>query len=183
MVNFIKKVIKDKRGEGEGWLVLACIIVAIILIGVATWGGCYLFGSPSYETVTRFTYSIDGGQTYKEGLQEIAVGDSYYMCIEMQVIASKDKNNKDTVAKVVIPKTEIVDCYLDDYPGTKIQGKEDTINGVTTYEFKVPSSTAPLKYRVIFECTASQQGRQTMEVIYDDNVSPTWDKTETIKYI
>lgn len=180
-MNGLKKVWKDERGNTG--LIIGIIIIAIVVIAGLIFGGIYLFSKPSYEAVTKFTYSTDGGMSYREGIQEVEVGDTYYMCIEMQVVASKDKNAEEIVAKVIIPKTEIVDCYLDDYPGTKITGQEDAINSIITYEFKVPSSTAPGKFRVIFECKAAQEGRHTMEVIYDDNLSQVWDKTETIKYI
>lgn len=163
--------------------IIGSVIVGIIIILGAVFGGLYLWQKPSYEAVTKVSYSTDGGYTYREGVQEIGVGATYYMCIEMQVVASKDRNAEEIVAKVVIPQTQIVDCYLDDYPGTKITGVEDSINNIITYEFKVPSSTAPSKFRVIYECIASQEGRHTIEVIYDDNLSPSWDKTETIKYI
>ena len=180
-MNGLKKVWKDERGDTKGLIIGIIIITIVVIVGLSS--GVYLFSKPSYEAVTKFTYSTDGGMSYREGIQEVEVGDTYYMCIEMQVVASKDNNAEEIVAKVIIPKTEIVDCYLDDYPGTKITGQEDAINSIITYEFKVPSSTAPGKFRVIFECKAAQEGRHTMEVIYDDNLSQVWDKTETIKYI
>jgi hypothetical protein len=157
--------------------------LVIVVVVVCVFGGTWLFSKPSYETVTKFTYSVDGGTSYREGLQEINVGATYYLCVEMQVVASKDRNAEEIVAQVIIPKTKIVDCYLDDYPGTKITGAEDSINGIITYEFKLPSSTEPSKFRVIFECIASQEGRYTIEVKYDDRISDAWDKTETIKYV
>lgn len=181
MKKAIKTFWKDERGNAR--LILGIIVIAIVVVVACVFGAIYLWGKPSYEAVTKFTYSTDGGLSYREGIQEVEVGDTYYMCIEMQVISSKDMNNEEITAKVIIPKTKVVDCYLDDYPGTKITGQEDVINNIITYEFKVPSSTAPGKFRVIFECKASQEGRHTMEVIYDDNLSSSWDKTETIKYI
>jgi hypothetical protein len=163
------------------WVLLGTIVCAVVVVCI--FGGIWLFSKPSYETVTKFTYSVDGGTSYREGLQEINVGETYYLCIEMQVVASKDRNAEEIVAQVIIPKTKIVDCYLDDYPGTKITGAEDSINGIITYEFNLPSSTEPSKFRVIFECVASQEGRYTIEVKYDDRISDAWDKTETIKYV
>lgn len=170
-------------GKGKLSIILSSVVVGIVIVLGAVFGGLYLWGKPTYEAVTKISYSTDGGYSYREGLQEITVGETYYMCIEMQVVASKDRNAEEIAAKVIIPQTQIVDCYLDDYPGTKITGVEDSINNIITYEFKVPSSTAPGKFRVIFECIASQEGRHTIEVVYDDNLSSAWDKTETIKYV
>lgn len=165
-------------------LMIAGIILGVALVAVgAVFLGMWLFTAPSYETVTKIAYSTDGGNSYREGTQEISVGATYYMSIEMQAVASKDRNAEDVTVQVKIPQTKIVDCYLDDYPGTKITGQEDALNGIITYEFKVPSSTVPSKFRVIFECIASQAGKHTIEIVYDDKVDPAWDRTETIKYI
>lgn len=168
---------------GKIKIIIGSIIIGIVIIVGAIFAGLYFGTKPKYEAVTRILYSTDGGYNYREGVQEIEVGDAYYMCIEMQVVASKDRNAEEIVAKVIIPQTQIVDCYLDDYPGTKITGVEDSLNSIITYEFKIPSSTAPSKFRVIFECVASQKGKHTIEIIYDDKLSTAWDKTETIKYI
>ena len=36
-----------------------------------------------YEAHTRFLYSVDGGNTFKETLQEVPVNSTYYLAVEM----------------------------------------------------------------------------------------------------
>ena len=52
-----------------------------------------------------------------------------------------------------------------------------------SYDFNVVAATSPMKFRVVFECKPLTEGRTKVEVVYDDNVSPNWDATGTIKYV
>lgn len=176
-----KGLIKDQRGEGG--LVLGIIVIVIVVIIGLVWGGIYLFKPASYETVTKISYSTDGGYNYREGIQEIDTSQEYYMCIEMQVVASKDVNAKTIKATITLEQTEVVSCYLDDHPGQSITGETDNINHTITYKFDVPSSTAPSKFRVIFRCVPTTTGDFKTVVSYDDRVAPAWDKTENIRYV
>lgn len=138
----------------------------------------------NYQADTRFLYSLDGGQSWSETIQEIPVNKTYYLAVEMQVIQSeKTKDEKTVVASVTIPSTTVLDCYLDDHPGVSITGKEDSVNHNITYDFNLVAGTSPSKFRAVFECKPLQEGRAQVEVDYDDNVKPEWDQTAVIKYV
>lgn len=164
-------------------IIVASIVVGIVVVVGGVLGGIFLFKPAKYETVTKISYSTDGGYNYREGVQEIDVNQEYYMCIEMQIVASKDINAKTIKATIMLEQTEVVSCYLDDHPGQAITGESDPINHTITYRFDIPSSIAPSKFRVIFRCTPTATGNFTTVVSYDENVAPAWDKTENIRYI
>lgn len=137
-----------------------------------------------FQASTRFLYSTDGGQSWSETIQEVPVGETYWLAIEMQV--SQDEESKDeniVVATITIPNTDVLDCYLDDHPGTSITGNVDSANNSVSYDFNIVASTTPEKFRVVFECQPIDTGRSRVEVIYDDNVSENWDATGTIRYV
>ena len=178
-----KNFFKDQRGDVEGGFILGCIVIGIIVVVGIIWGAITLFAAPKYETITKITYSTDGGYNYREGIQEINVNQEYYMCIEMQILASKDNTAKTIKTTIVVEYTSVVSCYLDDHPGQPITGQQDNINNTITYQFDVPASTAPAKFRVIFRCIPAAVGTFQTVVMYDDNIDPAWDKTENIRYV
>ena len=138
----------------------------------------------TYQASTRFLYSTDGGSSWSETIQEIPINTTYYLAVEMQV--SQSENTKDermVVATITIPSTTVLDCYLDDHPGIKITGKTDAVTNSISYDFNIVAGTSPSKFRVVFECIPLSEGRATVEVVYDDNVSPNWDASGTIKYV
>lgn len=138
----------------------------------------------TYEASTRFLYSTDGGNSWSETVQELPVNKTYYLAIEMQVAQSESTKEEKTVkATITIPSTTVLDCYLDDHPGTSITGKTDAVTKGVSYDFNIVAGTSPSKFRVVFECEPLEEGRTKVEVVYDDLVSPTWDATGTIKYV
>ena len=109
---------------------------------------------------------------------------TYYLAVEMQVSQSEStKDEKTVVATITIPSTTVLDCYLDDHPGVSITGKTDAVTNSVSYDFNVVAGISPIKFRVVFECKPLSEGRTRVEVVYDDNVSPDWDATGTIKYV
>ena len=137
-----------------------------------------------YQATTRFLYSQDGGITWSETIQEIPVDTTYYLAVEMQVSQSEEtKDEKTVVATITIPNTTVQDCYLDDHPGVSITGKVDAATNSVSYDFNIVAATSPSKFRVVFECIPLGEGRSKVEVVYDDNVSDSWDTTGTIKYV
>ena len=137
-----------------------------------------------YQATTRFLYSQDGGITWSETIQEIPVDTTYYLAVEMQVSQSEEtKDEKTVVATITIPNTTVQDCYLDDHPGVSITGKVDAVTNSVSYDFNIVAATSPSKFRVVFECIPLGEGRSKVEVVYDDNVSDSWDTTGTIKYV
>lgn len=138
----------------------------------------------TYQASTRFLYSTDGGNSWSETIQEIPVNTTYYLAVEMQVSQSENsKEEKTVVATITIPSTTVLDCFLDDHPGVSITGKTDAMTNSVSYDFNVVAATSPMKFRVVFECKPLTEGRTKVEVVYDDNVSPNWDATGTIKYV
>ncbi len=74
-----------------------------------------------FEPQTRFLYSMDGGTTWSETIQEVPIKSTYYLAIEMQISQSEQTNDEQViVATITIPSTNVVDCYLDDHPGVSI---------------------------------------------------------------
>lgn len=137
-----------------------------------------------YQANTRFLYSVNGGTNWSETIQEVEVNMTYYLAIEMQVVQSKETNEEKIVkADITIPNTRVLDCYLDDHPGVSITGVPDPINNSITYQFNIVAGVSPAKFRVLFECTPLAEGKASIYVVYDDNVSPSWDATGTIKYV
>ena len=137
-----------------------------------------------YQANTRFLYSTNAGTNWSETIQEVAVNSTYYLAIEMQVVQSKETKDEKTVkAEITIPDTNVLDCYLDDHPGVTITGIPDPIKNNITYQFDVVAGISPAKFRVVFECTPLSEGKASIYVVYDDNVSPSWDATGTIKYV
>lgn len=149
-----------------------------------TISGIFKKSEITYQASTRFLYSTDGGSSWSETVQEIPVNTTYYLAVEMQVAQSENtKDEKTVVATVTIPSTTVLDCYLDDHPGVSITGKTDAVTNSVSYDFNVVAGTSPSKFRVVFECKPLSEGRAKVEVVYDDNVSPNWDATGTIKYV
>lgn len=137
-----------------------------------------------YEAHTRFLYSVDGGNTFKETLQEVPVNSTYYLAVEMQVVQSAETDKEMvTVATITIPNTNVVDCYLDDHPGVTVNGTTNTLDNSISYKFNIVAGTSPSKFRVVFECKPLAEGKASILVQYDDLVSESWDATGTIKYV
>lgn len=138
----------------------------------------------TYQASTRFLYSTDGGASWSETIQEIPINTTYYLAVEMQVSQSEEtKEEKTVVSTITIPSTNVLDCYLDDHPGVSITGKEDAETNSISYNFNIVAGTSPSKFRVVFECKPISEGRTEVQVVYDDNVSDSWDASGTIKYV
>ena len=157
-----------------------CIFALLMPLSVS---GCGT-NLKNYTPATRFFYSKDGGSTWSETIQEVPVRKTYYLSVEMAVSRSTGLLvSKEVVVEIKIPGTDILDCYLDDHPGTTITGETDPLDNSVTYTFTLLASTNPDTYRVIFECMPLDVGRTTIQVTYDDKIPEQYDETSTIKYI
>lgn len=137
-----------------------------------------------YQADTKFMYSLDGGESWSETIQEVPINATYYLAVEMQVSQSEEtKEEKKVVATITIPQTSVLDCYLDDHPGVSITGQEDAVTKSISYPFDIVAGTSPSKFRVIFECKPLETGKAEVQVVYDDKVDSAWDKTGKIKYV
>ena len=170
------------------------VFVAMLMSSVMLTGCDNAIGRPfsnifskseiTYQATTRFLYSTDGGKQWSETIQEIPVNTTYYLAVEMQVVQSEEtKDEKTVVSTITIPNTTVQDCYLDDHPGVSITGNVDAATNSVSYDFNIVAGTSPSKFRVVFECKPLSEGRAKVEVVYDDNVSDSWDATGTIKYV
>ena len=138
----------------------------------------------TYQADTRFLYSLDGGVSWSQTIQEIPVNETYYLAIEMQVSQSETtKDEQKVVATITIPETDVLDCYLDDHPGVSITGKKDVVTNSVSYDFDIIAGISPSKFRVVFECKPISEGRAEVVVVYDDKVDAAWDCTGKIKYV
>lgn len=170
-------------------------LLAVMVLSVSLLTGCdntftrtvsnvFSDSDITYQATTRFLYSTDGGNQWSETIQEIPVNTTYYLAVEMQVSQSEEtKEEKTVVATITIPNTTVQDCYLDDHPGVSITGNVDAATNSVSYDFNIVAGTSPSKFRVVFECKPLGEGRAQVEVVYDDNVSDSWDATGTIKYV
>ena len=112
-----------------------------------------------FEPQTRFLYSMDGGTTWSETIQEVPIKSTYYLAIEMQISQSEQTNDEQViVATITIPSTNVVDCYLDDHPGVSITGNTDSVTGAVSYNFNIVAGVEPKKFRVVFECIPMEKG-------------------------
>ena len=153
-------------------------VVAVLLVAALSLS----LTACSFFEDTSFGRGVSG--IWSETVQEIPVNMTYYLAVEMQVSQSENtKDEKTVVATITIPSTTVLDCYLDDHPGVSITGKTDAVTNSVSYDFNVVAGTSPIKFRVVFECKPLNEGRTKVEVVYDDNVSPNWDATGTIKYV
>lgn len=173
------------------------LALSLSLIGAVTLTGCdnkltrwfsktFGEGGVIYQADTKFMYSLDGGTSWSQTIQEIPVDTTYYLAVEMQVTQSEEtKDEKKVVATITIPqpKTDVLDCQLDDYPGVSITGTEDAAAETISYDFDVIAGVTPHKFRVVFECKAREEGKTKVEVVYDDSVDSSWDQTGSIKYV
>lgn len=154
------------------------------LLGLCAIAATSCDGDVIYQANTRFLYSMNGGLNWSETIQEITVGNTYWLAIEMSVVQSAETKSEMTVrAEVTVPNTNVVDCYLDDHPGTSITGTPNPITGSTTYQFNLVAGTNPTKFRAVFECVPLLEGRASIYVVYDDKVSASWDATGAVKYV
>lgn len=159
---------------------IVCIVTLLMILSVS---GCDT-NLKNYTPATRFLYSKDGGSTWSETIQEVPVKQTYYLAVEMAVSRPTGLLvSKEVVVEIKIPGTDILDCYLDDHPGTTITGETDPLDNSVTYTFTLLASTNPDTYRVIFECMPLDVGRTTIQVTYDDKIPEQYDETSTIKYI
>lgn len=157
-----------------------CMLALIMTLSIS---GCGT-NLKNYTPATRFLYSKDGGSSWSETIQEVPVRQTYYLAIEMAVSRSTGLLvSKEVVVEIKIPGTDILDCYLDDHPGTTITGETDPLDNSVTYTFTLLANTNPDTYRVIFECMPLDVGRTTIQVTYDDKIPEEYDETSTIKYI
>lgn len=169
--------------------VLAMVMMASMLTGcdnsfTRSVSNVFKDSDITYQASTRFLYSTDGGTSWSETIQEIPINTTYYLAVEMQVSQSEEtKEEKTVVATITIPSTNVLDCYLDDHPGVSITGKEDAETNSISYDFNIVAGTSPSKFRVVFECKPISAGRTEVQVVYDDNVSDSWDASGTIKYV
>ena len=159
-------------------------IISFLGLGIASLSLVGCDEKPVFSANTRFLYSVNAGASWSETIQEIEVGNNYYLAIEMEVIQSVATKKENTVvAKITIPNTNVLECHLDDHPGVSITGEYDPILEMTTYPFKLVAGTNPTKFRAVFDCVPLSVGKARIFVEYDKNVSPNWDYTGTIKYV
>lgn len=157
-------------------------VVCLLTSAISPLSSCE--AGPTFSAITQFMYSTDAGVSWYETIQEVEVNQTYYMSISMQVVQSKNTDKEITIGSTItIPDTNVVDCYLDDHPGTSITGTVDSNKHITSYEFNLVAGVSPAKFRVIFECVPIVEGKSSVYVTYDDQLSPNWDATGVIKYV
>lgn len=140
-------------------------------------------GSKEYTATTRFLYSTDGGKNWSEKIQEVPVGETYW--VKVEGIVQRNIGilvEKEIEVYISIPNTDIGDFYLDDR-NRPIDRTEDAATGETMYTFKTLAGTDPQPYYAIFECTPLKEGRIVITVSYDDRVSELYTTYGAIKYV
>ena len=157
-------------------------IVAMIVMSLAVLTACSSvpFAKTAYTAKTDFFYSNDKGHTYGNGTKEYTVGETVYMKVLFEVTSNKSKTSQVT-ATLTIPKSEAVDAqYMD---GQIITPVSDPINNVTTYEFVVNASNAPITAECVIQFKPNAVGSVPMTLVFDDNIDATYDKQNTLVFV
>jgi hypothetical protein len=160
-------------------------IVAFLLIVVLASTALVSCGKQMKEftAVTQFLYSTDGGENWSQKIQEVTVGETYWVKIQGEVARSIGVLvEKEVEVYITIPSTDIGEYFLDDR-STSIEQQTDAATGETRYTFKTLAGTDPLPYYAIFECTPTKEGRIEITVSYDDRVSDLYTTIGAIKYV
>jgi hypothetical protein len=136
---------------------------------------------------TRGLISTDRGNTYKENMKAIEVGEEFYLKFEVSIKTTKKqakKAKKNLIPFTVkIPATDIFECTLTDYSGNvSITPATDSINNILRYDFTALASDNPTKYSAIFRCKARDEGEHRLEVSFGKQVNEIYSKTMTMVY-
>ena len=136
-----------------------------------------------FTAKTQFLYSTDGGQNWSEKIQEVYVGETYWVRIQGEVARSIGIFvEKEVEVYITIPNTDVGEYFLDDR-STPIETQTDATTGETRYIFKTLAGTDPEPYSAIFECVPTKEGRIEITVSYDDRVSDLYTTIGAIKYV
>jgi len=149
---------------------------------------CTAKPSPTlYIPDTRGLISTDRGNSYKENMKDIEVGQEFYLKFEVTIKTTEKqakKEKKNLIPFIIkIPATDIFECTLTDYSGNvKITPATDSINRILRYDFTAVASDKPLKYSAIFRCKARDEGEHRLEVSFGKQVNDVYSKTMTLVY-
>ena len=136
-----------------------------------------------FTAVTQFLYSTDGGQNWSQKIQEVPVGETYWVKIQGEVARSIGVFvEKEVEVYITIPNTDVGEYFLDDR-STPIETQTDATTGETRYTFKTLAGTDPEPYYAIFECVPTKEGRIEITVSYDDRISDLYTTIGAIKYV
>jgi len=156
----------------------------VIILTLVSCGGA----SPAlFIPDTRGLISTDRGNSYKENMKDIEVGEEFYLKFEVTIKTSEKqakKGKKNLIPFTVkIPATDIFECTLTDYTGNVIlTPATDSINKILRYDFMAVASDKPLKYSAIFRCRARDEGEHRIGVSFGKQVSDVYSKTMTLVY-
>ena len=157
-------------------------IAMVLIISLVALTACASlpFSKTTYAAKTDFFYSNDKGHSYGNGTKEYAVGENVYMKVLFEVTTNKTKTTQVT-ATLTIPNSEAVDAkYMDGQPITPVS---DPVNNVTTYEFIVNSSNAPIPLECVIQFKPNAIGTVPMTLVYDDNLDASYDKQNTLEFV
>ena len=136
--------------------------------------------SATFVAHSEFFWSSDAGATYGNRTKEYVVGENVYMQLITKV-ESSSKEQKEIGITLTIPYIQDVSSkYMD---GQIITPEVDEINHATIYNFTVISSQNASETNFIFKFIPLKATDITITLVFDDNVSPIYDKQNTIVFL
>lgn len=170
-----------KFGKRFSAIVMACVMCATFVLCLVGCESVFSDGSSSnYTATSQFFWSSDAGATYGNGTKEYAVGENVYMKLILKVDSEKDKQEEIKVTLTIPYVQDVVSKYMD---GTPITPEIDEINQTATYNFNIIASKNANETELVFKFVPVKAADATITLTFDDKVSSTYDKQNTITFV
>jgi len=144
-----------------------------------------------FKPTAHFLYSLDGN-SYRESVADIVVGQQFWLRVEVSVQvwlwrtlwpgASREGSLNWIPVSVSIPNTEILDFSLKESP-IGVTPVEDTINNIRTYNFRVLATSNAEKTPFILRCRALSAGLQRITITYGPQIHSEHAKFHVVTYV
>lgn len=154
--------------------------IALVLVAILVMTSLTACGETTYSATSGFYYSSDKGHTYGDGTKEYGIGETVYMKVKYKV-TSNDEDVSQVKVVLTIPNIENVNAkYMD---GQIITPNFDAVNNVTTYEFTANACEEAAEQECVIQFIPNAVGSVTMTLVFDDNVSSSYDKMSTLEFV
>lgn len=154
------------------------IITTLVLcfITMFSLAGCDV----TYSAASEFYWSDDAGASYGNRTKEYEVGENVYMQLIVRVESSQKAQEEVTVTLTIPYVKDVVSKYMD---GQVITPEVDELNQITTYNFTVIACKDAKETNFVFRFVPTKATDITLTLIFDDKISPSYDKQNTITFV